>query len=103
MVGSPIVVRRRLTSLVTSLFVVMAPIATRADTPSGPDGAPGPEESINQKIAVWRFDALGIDPELVALLETLFRMELDRLDKQPLPTRREMERLITGEQKECTG
>jgi len=45
----------------------------------------GPTESLDLKIAVWRFDALGIEPELVARLETLFRMELDRLDKQPLP------------------
>lgn len=52
---------------------------------------------------MWRFDALGIDPELVARLETLFRMELDRLDKQPMPTRRDMDRAITGDARECTG
>jgi hypothetical protein len=58
---------------------------------------------IDQKLAVWRFDALGIDPELVARLETLFRMELDRLDRQPMPSRRDIDRAITGDARECTG
>jgi PEGA domain-containing protein len=101
MIGSVIVVRR-LTSLVTSLFIVTSPIAVRSQPAPQPQDA-GPEETLNQKIAVWRFDALGIDPELVARLETLFRMELDRLDKQPLPSRRDIERVVTAEQKDCTG
>jgi hypothetical protein len=63
----------------------------------------GPEQAITQRIAVWRFDALGIEPELVARLETLFRMELDRLARQPMPSRREVERAITADQRECTG
>ena len=63
----------------------------------------GPEAALNQKIAVWRFDALGIEPELVARLETLFRMELGRLSKVPLPGRREIERAITADQQQCTG
>jgi hypothetical protein len=63
----------------------------------------GPEQAITQRIAVWRFDALGIEPELVARLETLFRMELDRLAKQPMPSRREVERAVTADQRECTG
>ncbi len=63
----------------------------------------GPEQALTQKIAVWRFDALGIEPELVARLETLFRMELDRLAKQSLPTRREIERAVGAEQRDCTG
>lgn len=84
----------RLISLVLSAWIVVAPSivvqVARADTP-----APvGPEETLNQKIAVWRFDALGIDVELVAKLEALFRSELDRLDKQPLPTRGAMEKLV---------
>jgi hypothetical protein len=62
-----------------------------------------PEQALRMKIAVWRFDALGIDADLVAKLETLFRMELDRLVKAPLPSRREMERVVTAEQRECTG
>lgn len=63
----------------------------------------GPEAAISQRIAVWRFDALGIEAELVARLETLFRMELERLAKQPLPSRREVERAVTADQRECTG
>jgi hypothetical protein len=64
---------------------------------------PGPTESLDLKIAVLRFDALGIEPELVARLETLFRMELDRLDKQPLPGRRDIERALTPELRDCSG
>jgi hypothetical protein len=111
------VVRRALTSLVTSALVVAAPAAARADPkapaaqpepprvidPRGPAIQPEPEEVIDQKLAVWRFDALGIDPELVARLETLFRMELDRLDKQAMPSRRDIDRAITGDARECTG
>lgn len=94
--------RRALTSLVLSALMVVAPITSRADTPV-PVPATGPEEALDQKLAVWRFDALGIDPALVAQLETLFRMELDRLDKQPMPSRRDIDRAITGEARDCTG
>lgn len=62
-----------------------------------------PEAAITQRIAVWRFDALGIEPELVTRLETLFRLELDRLAKQPLPSRRDIERTLTARERECTG
>jgi hypothetical protein len=64
---------------------------------------PGPEELIDKKIAVWRFDALGIEPEIVQRLESLFRAELDRLDKVPQPSRREIERSITSAEQNCTG
>lgn len=64
---------------------------------------PGPEELIDKKIAVWRFDALGIEPEIVQRLETLFRMELDRLDKVPQPTRRDIDRTVTRAEQNCTG
>lgn len=64
---------------------------------------PGPEEMIDKRIAVWRFDALGIEPEIVQRLETLFRMELDRLDKVPQPSRRDIERSITAAEQNCTG
>ena len=63
----------------------------------------GPEEALTQKIAVWRFDALGIEAELVTRLETLFRSELDRLAKQPMPVRRDIDRAVTGDLRECTG
>lgn len=64
---------------------------------------PGPEELIDKKIAVWRFDALGIENEIVQRLETLFRMELDRLDKVPQPSRRDIERQVTSAEQNCTG
>jgi hypothetical protein len=98
-------VLRALTSLVVSALVVVAPVTVRAAPSPAPAPPPdsGPEEVIDQKLAVWRFDALGIDPELVARLETLFRMELDRLDKQPMPSRRDIDRTITGDARECTG
>ena len=86
-----------------SAWIVIAPSiaipAARADAPA----PQGPEETLNQKIAVWRFDALGIDVELVAKLETLFRSELDRLVKAPLPTRREMLEKLGGANNDCTG
>ena len=95
---------RSLTSLVLSVLVVMAPVtAVTAQPAPAPASSEGPEAALDQKIAVWRFDALGIEPELVARLETLFRMELARLSKIPLPTRRDIERAVTSEQKDCTG
>jgi hypothetical protein len=63
----------------------------------------GPEQALSQKIAVWRFDALGIETELVNRLETLFRFELERLMKQPLPTRNDINRVTTIAERECTG
>jgi hypothetical protein len=98
----------RWTSLVLSMLVVIAPLHSYADQPAppvpdAPSGAGDPEEALNQKIAVWRFDALGIDNEIVQRLETLFRMELDRLDRQPLPSRRDIERSITAAEQNCTG
>jgi hypothetical protein len=111
MLGS-VLVRRALTSLVASALTVVSPIPAGAapSPPAPPERQPpesaaqtGAEEALDQKLAVWRFDALGIDPELVARLETLFRMELDRLDKQPMPTRRDIDRAITGDARDCTG
>ncbi len=97
-----VLVRRAVTSLVLSTLMVAAPLPSRADVPAVV-AAPEPAPAIDQKLAMWRFDALGIDPELVARLETLFRMELDRLNKQPMPTRRAIERTITGDARDCTG
>src|SRR5215831_6436814 len=118
-------VPRAVTSLVSCALAVLVPVAARGDVPATapappprlvngadepgarderPDATePRPESRIDQKLAVWRFDALGIEPELVARLETLFRMELDRLDRQPMPTRRDIDRTITGDARECTG
>ncbi|MDQ3338043.1 MAG: PEGA domain-containing protein [Myxococcota bacterium] len=82
-----------MTSLVASALLLFAPLAH----------AEGPDQALEQKIAVWRFDALGIEPELVQRLEALFRMELDRLAKKSLPTRREMDRVVTAAEQNCTG
>lgn len=110
--------RRALTSLLGCALAVVAPVTARGEGPlpshaaprlaSGSDSGGGnagdtPDERIDRKLAVWRFDALGIDPELVARLETLFRMELDRLDRQPMPSRRDIDRAIAGDLRECTG
>jgi hypothetical protein len=93
-------VRRALTSLAAGALVVVAPLQVRAAPPAP---VAGPEEALEQKLAVWRFDALGIEPELVARLETLFRNELDRLAKRPMPSRRDIDRAITGDARDCTG
>ena len=93
---------RRMASLVLSALTVVAPVA-HADLAPGATPEAGPEEALDKKVAVWRFDALGIDAEIVQRLETLFRMELDRLDRQPLPTRREIERAVTVAEQSCTG
>lgn len=61
------------------------------------------DDMINKKIAVWRFDALGIEDEIVKRLETLFRMELSRLDKVPQPSQRDIERTVTAAEQNCTG
>jgi hypothetical protein len=103
-------VRRALTSLVVSTLVVVAPVQVRADGPRPPRAIDitdpelhHAEDGIDQKLAVWRFDALGIEPELVARLETLFRRELDRLAKHATPSRRDIDRAITGDARDCTG
>jgi hypothetical protein len=100
MIGSRIVVRTLV--LVLAIGALAGETAVAQPAPDQSAGV-GPEAALNQKIAVWRFDALGIEPELVARLETLFRMELGRLSKVPLPSRRDVERAITSDQQQCTG
>lgn len=89
----------RLGVLVAAAMTV-GTVAARAQP--APD-EPGREAAINERIGVWRIDALGIDAELVARLETLFRMELDRLAAKPLPTRREVDRVVDSTLRQCTG
>ena len=89
--------------MVRGLTLACGALAIAALLPARGYAQQGPEEALDKKIAVWRFDALGIDPELVTRLETLFRMELDRLDRKPLPTRRDVERTVTAAERECTG
>lgn len=85
-----------------------APAPSPSPSPAPSAGAPlpsvdAPEHALTQKIAVWRFDALGIEPELVARLEALFRSELDRLAAAPMPSRRDIDRKITSDLAQCTG
>jgi len=91
-------VARRVASVVLGALALMsAGIHAQPATP-----APA-EDLLDKKIAVWRFDALGIDNEIVQRLETLFRMELDRLDKVPQPSLRDIQRSVTAAEQNCTG
>jgi len=47
--------------------LVVAPVTARAEPPP-PASAAGAEEALDQKLAVWRFDALGIDTAVGAYL-----------------------------------
>ncbi|CAN5135828.1 hypothetical protein BH11MYX1_BH11MYX1_26680 [soil metagenome] len=92
--------------MVLAVSVIAAQVPALAQPGSAPAGSPqaaGPEEALDKKVAVWKFDALGIDPEIVQRLETLFRLELDRLDRVPLPSRRDIESKITPAEQNCTG
>ena len=89
----------RISAAVMTLALALVPAIARADTPV----EAGPEEALNQKIAVWRFEGLGIDAEIVSRLEALFRLELGRLDKQPIPARRDIDRALTADLSACTG
>ncbi len=94
------------------IAMLAAAVALALAAPISAQPAPGPaklppdevrpEQALTQKIAVWRIDALGISPELVARLEALFRMELDRLATRALPGRREIDKAIAGD-RELTG
>jgi hypothetical protein len=81
---------------------VIALASATVHAQQAPD-APSSEDLLDKKIAVWRFDALGIESEIVQRLETLFRMELGRLDKTAQPSVRDIERTITGNEQNCTG
>lgn len=89
----------RMVALLLSVLLVVTPLRVAIAQPV----EAGPEEALGQKIAVWRFDALGIEPELVARLETLFRMELDRLAKAAMPSPSTIGKTIGNDLKDCTG
>jgi hypothetical protein len=98
--------RRRMLSAAFCVVTLVAliPAAIAQSPPIAiVDAGPGPEAALTQKIAVLRFDALGIDTELVIRLEALFRSELERLAKQPITPRREFDALITGPLRDCSG
>lgn len=109
---------RRLVAAGLALLALVTPLAPAAGQPApAPAPAPvpapagdasaelAPEAALTQKIAVWRIDSLGLDAELVGRLDTLFRMELDRLAAHPLPSRRDLERVIAAAPAlgSCTG
>ncbi len=56
-------------------------------------------------IAVFRIEPLGIEPELVARLDSLFRLELERLEKAPLPSKRDVDKAIASDAglRACSG
>lgn len=84
--------------MLAALLALGAPRAAAAQPAGGaPTDQVGPEQALTQKIAVWRIDALGINTDLVARLEALFRMELDRLATRALPTRLQIDKAIAGE------
>lgn len=76
---------------------VGVPAGPAVAQPAPPPDEVLPEQALTQRLAVWRIDALGIDAELVGRLEALFRMELDRLATAPLPSRRDIDKAITGD------
>lgn len=89
--------------MVLAASLVAASLPALAQPAPAPSTDAGPEEALDKKIAVWRFDALGIDAEIVQRLETLFRLELDRLDRVPLLSRHEIESKMTATEQNCGG
>lgn len=81
-------------SLLFALLGWVALASPAQAQPAPPEGQGGDSDdalllstgAIDGEIAVMSFDALGMDAERVARLETLFRKELDRLSKRPLPS-----------------
>jgi hypothetical protein len=94
-------VHARLAWMVAAAMTV-GTVDARAQPAPAPDESK-PEAAITQRIGVWRIDALGIDQELATRLETLFRLELDRLAAKPMPTRREIDRVVDSQLRQCTG
>jgi hypothetical protein len=76
---------------------VVAVLAALAEPPvsAQPAVAPAPS-AMGRSIAVLGFDALGMDADKVARLETLFRMELERLAGRTTPSPREIARALRG-------
>ena len=78
-------------------MAIAALAATTASAQPRPDSDPvaaAPAGHAARSIMVWRIDALGIDQEIVDRLEALFRVELERLSSQPLPSRRAVVRSL---------
>lgn len=107
------IVRAAILVMWAVMFVFwLAPVASVSAQPEGAPTAPASDDdlllstgAIDAKIAVMSFDALGIEPELVARLESLFRSELERLSRYPMPSLRTITTTVEGsrELKRCTG
>lgn len=81
---------------------ILAFLACFALCPSAAS-AQQPARALTQSIAVWQMDALGIEPEIVARLESLFRTELERLSGKRLPSQRAMNRKLSRRLRRCDG
>lgn len=75
-----------------SLIVALSCFAV-ATASAQPEAAPKP--AVTARLAVMPMDALGMDADRVARLETLFRKEIELLSGAPLPTRRSIEELVS--------
>lgn len=82
---------------ITVLALLLAAAPARAQQP-----APARKKA---DVAMLRLEPLGIEPELVVRLEALFRLELERLEGAPLPTRKEVDRAMATDPalRGCTG
>ncbi len=78
-------------------IAVVAVLAALSAPPASaqPAAAPAPS-AMGRTIAVLGFDALGMEADKVARLETLFRMELERLAGRTTPSPREITRALRG-------
>jgi hypothetical protein len=78
------------------VLAATAPAAAQPVTASSPAaaGRAEPANAIGRSIAVLDFDALGMEPDKVARLEALFRIELDRLAGKRGPSPREISRAL---------
>lgn len=83
---------RRIAALIVALVVASAGGSASAQPAPAPDQAPAP--AVTARLVVMPMDALGMDADRVARLETLFRKEIERLSGTPLPTRRAVEELV---------
>jgi hypothetical protein len=90
--GQHLVTRKAIALAICLAHVALAARTAPAQPP--PRQVPGPPSA--RRIAVLGLDALGMDDERVARLETLFRMELERLAGGPTPSRRDIARALRG-------
>ena len=76
----------------------------RADTQPAVDESQS-KRAISGTLVVLGFDALGMESDKVAQLETLFRMEIERLAGRPSPTPRDVDRALRRSRRlrECGG